>query len=264
VIVDSLNIMNYIDQEVPEPPLYPESCRSLAKKHAKLVDATPHAGLLYGGDPDNDTRPAFLQRLATGIVKDQMAAVKMWLDSGKLTEDLIPLYKAKLAKFGAVKTTLGSGPEQLRKSMDITKNYLQELEKDLGKSNGPWICGKTITMADIAWHVSLVRFLTFGCAYLWEGLPNVSAYMERSFGHPLLKSATYTWPGYLPSPYLTSLLRREAGLVAAEKNQVAVVLVSMVCGPGLGVWELGRYLISGGMGSAFLATVAAAIWIGGQ
>ena len=59
VIVDSLNIMNYIDQvlvfysylafrngfkEVPEPPLYPESCRALAKKHAKLVDATPHAG----------------------------------------------------------------------------------------------------------------------------------------------------------------------------------------------------------------------------
>ena len=42
------------------------------------------------------------------------------------------LSKAKLAKFGAVKTTLGSGPEQLRKSMEITKEYLQELEMDLG------------------------------------------------------------------------------------------------------------------------------------
>ena len=30
-------------------------------------------GLLYGGDPDNDTRPAFLQRLATGMVKDQVS-----------------------------------------------------------------------------------------------------------------------------------------------------------------------------------------------
>ena len=88
--------------------------------------------------------------------------------------------------------------------MEITKEYLQELEIDLGwvvlnvppqlflrKSNGPWICGKDLTMADIAWfvtlltkkgtfrhisasrHVSLVRFLTFGCAYLWEDLPNV-------------------------------------------------------------------------------------------
>ena len=29
-------------------------------------------GLLYGGDPDNDTRPAFIQRLANGMVKDQV------------------------------------------------------------------------------------------------------------------------------------------------------------------------------------------------
>ena len=36
-----------------------------------------------------------------------------------------------MAKFGAVKTTLGSGPEQLRKSMDKTKEYLHELEMDL-------------------------------------------------------------------------------------------------------------------------------------
>lgn len=264
VIVDSLNIMNYIDQEVPEPPLYPESCRALAKKHSKLVDATPHAGLLYGGDPDNDTRPAFIQRLANGMVKDQVSAVNKWLESGKLPQELIPLYKAKLAKFGAVKTTLGSGPEQLRKSMDKTKEYLHELEMDLGKSSGPWICGEDLTMADIAWHVSLLRFLTFGCAYLWDGLPNVSAYMERSFAHPLLKSATFTWPGYLPSPHLSSLLKKEAGLVAAEKNRAAVVLVSMVSGPDLGVRELAKYLLSGGMGSVFLATLAAAIWIGGQ
>jgi len=56
----------------------------------------------------------------------------------------------------------------------------------------------------------------------------------------------------------------KAGLAAAEKNRVAVVLVSMVTGPVLGVWELARYLFSGGMGSAFLATVAAALWIGQQ
>ena len=34
----------------------------------------------------------------------------------------------------------------------------------------------------------------------------------------------------------------KAGLAAAEKNRVAVVLVSMVTGPVLGVWELARYL----------------------
>ena len=96
-----------------------------------------------------------------------------------------------------------------------------------------------------------------------------------------LKGATYTWPGYIPSPHLTSLLREEvgvnriyishfmiisifvgwstqhtrfslydyfyflkAGLVAAEKNRAAVVLVSMIAGgPGLGFWELGKYIL---------------------
>ena len=78
-----------------------------------------------------------------------------------------------------------------------------------------------------------------------------------------LKGATYTWPGYIPSPHLTSLLREEvgqhsihvshfmiisiflkAGLVAAEKNRAAVVLVSMITGgPGLGFWELGKYIL---------------------
>ena len=34
-------------------------------------------GLLYGGDPDNDTRPAFIQRLANGMVKDQVRLEKV-------------------------------------------------------------------------------------------------------------------------------------------------------------------------------------------
>ena len=34
----------------------------------------------------------------------------------------------------------------------------------------------------------------------------------------------------------------KAGLVAAEKNKAAVVLVSMVAGPDLGARELARYL----------------------
>ena len=63
--------------------------------------------------------------------------------------------------------------EVLRKSMDLTKKFLEELNEDLQKSVGPWICGEKLTMADIAWHVSLLRFLTFGCDYLYQDLPEV-------------------------------------------------------------------------------------------
>ena len=61
VVAESKTIMNYLDREIPTPPLYPTECAELVEKHVKLVDDTPHAGLLYGGDPDRDTRPAYLR-----------------------------------------------------------------------------------------------------------------------------------------------------------------------------------------------------------
>ena len=36
--------------------------------------------------------------------------------------------------------------EVLRKSMDLTKKFLKELNEDLKKSDGPWICGEKLTM----------------------------------------------------------------------------------------------------------------------
>ena len=93
--------------------------------------------------------------------------------SGKVPQELRPLYEAKLKKNGMVQKTITSKPEVLRNSMSVTKKYLKELNEDLKKSEGPWICGNTLTMADIAWHVSLLRFVTFGCDYLYQDLPEV-------------------------------------------------------------------------------------------
>ena len=70
--------------------------------------------------------------------------------------------------------------------------------------------------------------------------------MERILGHPTLKSATYTWPGYLPSPSLTPLLFKEPPLLTAEMNDVKVVLLSFMAGGiTLGTSELVKYLLAG-------------------
>ena len=44
VVAESKTIMNYLDREIPTPPLYPVECAELVEKHVKLVDDTPHAG----------------------------------------------------------------------------------------------------------------------------------------------------------------------------------------------------------------------------
>ena len=70
--------------------------------------------------------------------------------------------------------------------------------------------------------------------------------MERILGHQTLKMATYTWPGFLPSQNLTSLLYNEVSILAAEKNQVKLVLLSYIGGGvSLGTSELIKYIING-------------------
>ena len=127
---------------------------------------------MYGGDPDKDTRPGFLRAMAQTLPKKQKNALNFWLNNSDLG-DLRPLYEAKLKKNKMVQKTTTTKPEVLRNVMTITKQYLKELNEDLKQSGGPWICGKKFTMADIAWHVSLLRFVTFGCDYLYEDLPEV-------------------------------------------------------------------------------------------
>ena len=70
--------------------------------------------------------------------------------------------------------------------------------------------------------------------------------MERILGHQTMKMATYTWPGYLPSPNLTALLNNEVSLLAAEKNQIKLVLLSFIGGGvSLGTSELMKYIFNG-------------------
>ena len=178
VIVDSKKILDYLDQEIPSPQLYPKNCEKLNTKHVKLVDDTPHAALLYGGDPDNDTRPAFIKAFSTSLIPAQMASLEVWLNDKSLPNGLRPLYEAKVKKLKMVRDTINSKEEVLRTSMDLTKTFLQDLNSDLVESGGPWICGKKFTMADIAWHVSLLRFLTFGCQYFYEDLPEVLCHIQ--------------------------------------------------------------------------------------
>ena len=84
--------------------------------------------------------------------------------------------------------------------------------------------------------------------------------MDRILGHQTLKGATYTWPGFFKSPSLTPLLRKEVSLLAAEKNQVGVVVISYI-GGGVtaGTTELVKYLFNG-IGGKILV-VLLAVWM---
>ena len=84
--------------------------------------------------------------------------------------------------------------------------------------------------------------------------------MDRILGHQTLKVATYTWPGFFTSPSLTPLLRKEVSLLAAEKNQVGVVVISYIGGGVIaGTTELVKYLLNGVGGRILVALLA--VWM---
>ena len=255
VIVDSAKIIKYIDYELPEPALFNDTHLTLIEKHVTLVDDTPHAGLLYGGDPDKDFLPEVLKAALFGspsIHDLQEQSLAKWLDNKDLPSSLRHFYEAKLRKCINVGQVVQKDPDRLRQGIAKTKRILLVLDTDLEHSKGPWICDDTFTMADLVWHVSLLRFLTFGCSYLTEAMPRVEAYRDRLLSHPLLKAATYTWPGFIPSPHLTALLKKEGSFVLAERNRALVVLLGLGGGLLLGIKELIKYLFDGWHGGVSL------------
>ena len=89
----------------------------------------------------------------------------------------------------------------------------------------------------------------------------VKLYMERVLSHPKLKEATYTWPGFIPSPYLTPLLQRESSLLKVERNRAMVVLTGFVGGGvRLGIWELVKYLTTGTFAKMYVIFLGIWMW----
>ena len=76
-----------------------------------------------------------------------------------LPASIAHFYEAKLKKCKNVGHIIQNDQEKLRKGIQETRRILDELDRDLEKSKGTWICDNCFTMAELVWHVSLLRFV---------------------------------------------------------------------------------------------------------
>ena len=87
---------------------------------------------------------------------------------------------------------------------------VRDLDKRLDHG-GTWICGDTLTLADLFWAISLLRMKWLGMAITWEGAqslndlknPAVADYAARLFELPSFKAAVIDWPGSPRSEFVT-------------------------------------------------------------
>ncbi len=202
VITDSARICRYLDTHVrPEDSLIPPEHRDAVLREVAIVDGTPHVALLYGAHPDHDFRPERLRRNMPGVHDRKIAKIEQARDMVPEDAVLREAYEAKIAKEFAGKGFVND-PARMRRAVEEVLSLLSELEERLSDGRR-YLCGDTLTLADLVWSVSLFRLKWLGMAFAWEGghplsnrsRPHVEAYGRMLFSRRAFRAAVIDWPG---------------------------------------------------------------------
>ena len=205
-VIDSAEILEYIEREVPSPSLIPNgpALDDSVREQIRINDGIPHPGILYGVHV-NDPRPAFMAEAMEGVYDRKRVFLERMIDENGADPELVRAYRAKIAKEMAGKQIQkdATAMEEIREELAET---IAALDKQLSSQSGPWVCGSRFTMGDCVWGVSLYRIQWLGHGYLWRDTARVRAYAERLYERPSLRSAVIEWPSNMPrSPHVPPL-----------------------------------------------------------
>lgn len=201
-VIDSSEIITYLDREIPENALIPDTPDLAEATHKQIAinDSIPHPGILYGFH-ENDPRPDFYINIMQNIYDEKRAALEPLIEQNKEDDELVRIYRAKLTKEMAGKK-LQKDSKYMVGIIDEFRSLITNLNESLSVSAGPWFCGSVFTMADCLWAVSLYRIQWLGHAYLWKSYPLVRDYAQRLYKRPPLQTAIIKWPNPMPpSPH---------------------------------------------------------------
>lgn len=177
VITESTVICEYLEDAFPEPPLRPQEPFGAAtmRKWAKIPDEEIHqacaaissAGLL--GRARRRNPEEFQKRLAA--MPDRVRAEHQ----GGCT---LERWQYRDVKAGVL----------------AHERLLKNMEKELAK-NGPWLAGKTFSLADIGLIPYIYRLVEMGLRGMWSDRPRVADWLDRAMKRPSFMEAIGKYPG---------------------------------------------------------------------
>ncbi|MCZ6665900.1 MAG: glutathione S-transferase [Gammaproteobacteria bacterium] len=208
ILVDSKVICEHIDQALPtSDPLIPDqpALAEQVERQVRIVDQTPHPGVLYGFHPDDDRRPDFIKVVMADVYDNKCHALSQLIEQNREDADLVRAYESKMAKEKAGKARARDAGTQHAVRAEFTA-LIEELDETLGASEGDWICGERYTLADLMWGISLYRMQWLGLGHLWDERPQVGAYASRAYKRPSVWDAVINWPSPMPpSPHTSDI-----------------------------------------------------------
>lgn len=177
--------------------LLPTDLESQIMMQVDAVDRTPHVAMLYGANPERDTRPEEIQARMPGIYKKKYKKIRDFMAQVPDEPKLLEAYEAKLKKEEAAEHFVVDATE-MSAAVALSESLVQGLEDTLARSSGPWIFGNRFTLADIFWGVSLIRLDYIGYSAFWNGnspRTRVKAYYERITKRRCIINGVLRWPG---------------------------------------------------------------------
>ena len=173
VIIESDDIIEYVDNLAPFNPLTPECEEGLAQMHywlRKAVEIHMKAVKIY--------------------IYDRRVGKTMAHDSIENEKYRSLQTNPELLEFHRRSTSTGFSREEVLKAEAILKDCFKSLEQVLTKSD--WIVGNSLSLADIAWiplHFTLSRLAGFS----FESYKNISQWSERISQRPSFQRGVLDW-----------------------------------------------------------------------
>jgi glutathione S-transferase len=173
IVIDSTVITEYLDEVSPAQGFTPQDPVARARMRTLMHYI--------------DEMPAPAVRVPTFNLAFLPSFQKMSRDAFVAMAESKPLRKEFMMKMGQA----GFPKAEMDDAFDRLRRTYERMEAEIGKSGGPWLLGKDITLADIAVMPALVRMDDLRMSAQWKDLPGVTRWYENIRSHPAFKPTYY-------------------------------------------------------------------------
>jgi glutathione S-transferase len=174
IVIDSSVIIEYLDEVAPQPENFtPAKPAERARMRAlmRFIDEMPAAAVRV---PTFNL--AFLPRFQAMSEEEFLAF------AGSK-----PLRKEFMLAMGRK----GFPEKEMNAALDRLARTLVRMEEAIAESGGPWLMGKSLTLADIAVMPAIVRMADLGLDTMWKNKPAIARWYDAIRAHPAFKPTYY-------------------------------------------------------------------------
>ncbi len=172
IVIDSNVINEYLDEVAPATRFTPQDPVARARMRALMhfIDEMPAAATRV---------PTFNLAFLPSFRKMSAQEFEAMAESKPIRRE----FMKTMGQGGFSQTEMDNALTRLRRTYE-------RMDREIAASGGPWLLGKTITLADVAVMPSLVRMDDLRLAD-WQDLPRVGAWYDLIRAQPAFKPTYY-------------------------------------------------------------------------